>query len=262
MIVTDYHRKKVVDYLKPGMKVCLKFLHGLGDTFMFYPLFLQLKKLYPEIDFRLYVSFGQEEWFGKESCNESDYDIVFVIHYPCNENEKPLIHTKSSLCCERELGIQYKPEWELSYDVREVKSPLIGIHFNSTCGPKRVGCNEFFGKMIWNKVIENGYIPIETHFEHCYHNPVNVKYDFVTTHVRGCKASIENLIGLLQRCRGFIGVGSGPFCIATQLYPEKVLHLKNKNDVKCYYRTKPVLSMDINKAFDESIFNKWLENIK
>ncbi len=262
MTVTSYVDKKLVEYLKPGMSVCLYFKHGLGDTFMFYPVFLQLRKLYPDVDFYLHTQFGQEEFFGKVDNREEAYDIFFVLAFPCNERRCPTTHTKVSLCCEAEIGIQYDPAWEFSWKIPKVQSPLVAVHFHSTARPLNVGCPEAIAKSVWNGIKKAGYIPIEVHFSHQPNQPhKNTKYDFVTNTVRDCKCTVDNLVGLLQSCAGFVGVSSGPFCVATQLYPDKVLHLKNSNAASCYYKTKTIQSLDVTQPFNDKVFRKWIQTL-
>lgn len=262
MLVKEYKSKKLVEYLRDGMKVCIVFVHGLGDTFMFYPVFMKLQKLFPNVQFTFYTENGQDEWFGSTSRNEADYDIVFEIAFYCCEGIRPYV-TKAEYCCKSEIGITFTPDMELSYTPQTVASPLVAVHFNSTCRPAQVGCNERVAKLVWNGINQAGYIPIETHFIHNYSNSKNAKFNFVTNNVRDCKCRMESLIGLIQHCRGFVGVASGPFCIAMSLFPKKVLLLKNSHDIKCFYKWQDsALSMDINRGYDDGVFAHWLDRIK
>jgi hypothetical protein len=52
-----------------------------------------------------------------------------------------------------------------------------------------------------------GFVPLETHFEHVFHNPVN-QFDS-SMRLRGCRAEVSSLVGLLQNCGAFVGVVSG-----------------------------------------------------
>lgn len=264
MIIRDYRGKKLVQYLKPGMKVCVKFVHGLGDTVGFIPLFEKLKKLYPQVNFSLHTELGQEELFGEVSDNENDYDIVFVLNFPCSEisnDSNPKI-TKVGKCAKEEIGIDWSSSDEDLWKLNNYKSPLIAVHFNSTCLPSVVGCNESFSKQVWEHIRDAGLIPIETHFLHCNANLQNKKYSFIDNNVRSYRCNIANLIGLLQHCSGFVGVGSGNFHCAAQLYYNKCLYIKTAYDVKCYYQHENILSMDCHKPFDQGIWNEWLNRIK
>lgn len=263
MLIKNFKNKKVVDYLKSGQNNCIKFLHGLGDTIMFYPIFERIKKLFPDIKWTLYTTCGQEKIFGEYSCQEKDYDYIFELQFPCCEfDEKLKKYTKVELCCIVELGIPYFQEDEFNITFQNIKSPLIGVHFCSTSCPSQTGCNYEFAKQIWNSIKDAGLIPIETHFIHKFHNRFNEKYDFIDNNCRNYNGDISSLIGLLQSCRGFIGVASGPFCVAMTLYPDKVLFLENKSNYKLFMHNYNIMSMNVNLSFDKKIFDKWLNKIK
>jgi hypothetical protein len=258
--ITEYSQKKVADYLFDGAKVLLLFGHGLGDTVMFYPAFEALKKAFPKVNFSLYTECGQEEVFGKVVWDESQYDLTFSLHYPMSEHLPD--KTKSEYCCMQELGIDpalIEREFAL---LPTYKSPLVALHFNSTALPGSVNCPQEVAKRLWKQVLDFGLIPIECHFQHMFHNPVNGKFDFVTNTVRDCKASIPSLIGLLQRCRGFIGVASGPLTIALSMYPERVLYLENTHKLATYTRSKQTGVMNVKGAYDQDYVAQWLENIQ
>lgn len=263
MLINSYKEKRVVDYLKDGMNVCIKFHHGLGDLFMFLPAYEKLKRLYPSVKFDLWVANGQEEYVGKSKINESEYDYVFALHFPMNEYENPLRHTKASLCAETELGMSFDAEDEFTVPVKHYPSPLVGVHFYSTCLPGIIGCPEAFGKQVWNDIKESGLIPIETHFIHNNDDSrKNAKYNFIDRDVRNEKCNIANLIGLLGSCCGFVGVSSGPFHVAANMYPERCLHLKNRFDVKTHYAKKDILYVEVNKPLDKRVFQEWVGRIK
>lgn len=263
MIIKNFNSKKLVEYLKDGQKNCIKFIHGLGDTIMFYPIFESLKNLYPKIEWTLYTTCGQEKIFGEFSCEEKDYDFIFELYFPCCEfDEKLKKYTKAELCCLVEIGIPYPQKDEFKINFSGIKSPLIGVHFCSTSCPSQTGCNYDFARKIWYSVKEAGLIPIETHFIHKFHNKVNQKYDFIDKDCRGETGGINALIGLLKSCSGFIGVASGPFCVAMTLYPEKVIFLENKSNYKLFMHNHNVLSMNVNKQFNGITFQDWLSKVK
>ena len=245
------------------MKICIKFVHGLGDTISFYPIFEYLQKTYPDVNMSLYTSIGQEEYFGKVSCDEKDYDIVFEIKFPCCEfNPSLRKYTKPQLSCIQEIGIDYSKIEEYSLKLRPIKSPLVAFHFQSTACPFEVSTNQQFAQIIHKKIIENGLIPIEVFFKHQNYNPRNKKYDFISCTARECQSNINSLIGLMQHCCGFVGCGSGPFHLALCLYPDKTLYLENRFPCNLYTHSKNILSINVNKQFDEDIFDEWINRLK
>jgi hypothetical protein len=98
MLISSYKEKKLVDYLKPGLSICIKFYHGLGDTIMFYPCFQYLQNQYPDVKMVLATSHGQERLFGSYSVDQGDYDYVFDITFSCCEFDESLSkYTKAEL---------------------------------------------------------------------------------------------------------------------------------------------------------------------
>ena len=75
--------------------------------------------------------------------------------------------------------------------------------------------------------MRHGFIPIEMHFQHVFHNPVNKKFPFIDCSVRRVKPRVSTLLGLLQSCAGAICVVSGNFHAALSvLPPEKIFFLE------------------------------------
>jgi hypothetical protein len=212
------------------------------------------------VNFNLYVENGQEEIFGKVAWDESQYDLVFSINYPMSEHTPDW--TKTEYCCVQEIGIDPALIEREFAKMPIVNSPIIALHFNSTALPDSVNCPEDNARKLWQQVLSAGFVPIECHYQHVFHNPVNKKYDFVSNTVRGCKASVPSLVGLLQRCRGFIGVASGPLTIALAMYPERTLYLENSHRLSTYTRDKRVGVTSIRGAYDEDYVARWLESLK
>ena len=78
-VINDYTNKKLVEYLKPGMRVLIKFNdHGIGDMIMFQPLYQRLKELYPDVEFHLEPNKDQQ--YFAESPN-APVDIIFYITF-------------------------------------------------------------------------------------------------------------------------------------------------------------------------------------
>lgn len=254
--VVDYKDKRVVDYLKAGLNVCLSFRHGLGDTVQFQPLYETLKRLYPDVSWNLKCYNGQEEIWD-EGPGEP-YDYWFEIAFPSSEHLPD--KTKPQLCCEVELGIDYAdvPEPLSAPPKMDFESPLVAVHFQSTCDPT-INIPWAVAQRVWNGVLQAGLIPIEVHFKHRWHNKLNEKYAFINTTVRDAEARMSSLIGLLSRCRACIGVNSGPFYLAKSM-GLPVLYLRTKYTQEHYLRNPGGLSLMKNQIREETV-SKWLNSL-
>lgn len=263
MLISSYKEKKLVDYLKPGLSICIKFYHGLGDTIMFYPCFQYLQNQYPDVKMVLATSHGQERLFGAYSIDQGDYDYVFDITFSCCEFDNSLSkYTKAELCCIQELGIDYSKVKEYILPLKHSTSPFVAVHLQSTACPAANNPSYEYAKLIWNTLLKNKFIPIEVMFKHCYHNNNNTKPDFINTTCRDCVADINILISAMQHCCGFVGVNSGPFHLAMCLYPEKTLYLEKDIPYTCYSKNIDILSMNVTKAFNDDIFNEWMYRLR
>ena len=257
-MITEYKDKKLAEYLEPGGKYLIRFGHGLGDTIMFMPAFTLLRRLHPEAQIDLYLECGQEEIFESVPDKEGKgYDKVFHLDYPMVEGGNG---TKTEKCCNEELGIQV-PMLDAAYLQKE-ESPLVAIHFQGTALPGSVNCPSGIAQQIWQEVVDAGKIPIEVHFKHVFHNPVNSRFGFVGRHVRDCKPTLPNLIGLLQRCFAFVGVASGPFVAALSIMPGRVMYLQRKHELKNYVRNgAAAVAVDVNNGYEQGTVSEWLKTL-
>jgi len=229
-----------LEELKIG-KVLLPFGHGLGDNVMFLNPFNLLCRKYPFIEFTLALQkgLGFEELEPEIVCDNgkviysSDlsynydvpgYDIVADIDFPMSEGQVEL--TKGEWCCVHELGIDPVNGHKL---LTQGVNRLIGVHFNITCLPDCCNPDRDTAERIWNDILFCGFIPIETHFQHVFHNPVNSKFDFVDCTVRRVHAKVSTLVGLLQRCAGFVGVVSGNLHCALSVIPHERIFFLDKD---------------------------------
>lgn len=235
---------KLAEHLDTGRfkTVLLPFFHGVGDVVMFLVILDALRARYPEIriDLGLCKGLDQEvfvpgavlldgDW--REKALTLGYDLVFPCNFPL-ERMDDLTKTKAEVCCEEELGIPgvagHKP---LAH------KKLVGVHFQMTSIPWVANAEAPVAELVWNDVKEAGFVPIETHFQHVFHNPSNERYPFVDTHVRNIAPRIETLMALLGSCRAFVGVVSGNFHMALSvLGPDRVLLLER--DLKASHFTK------------------------
>lgn len=252
-VITDFKEKKLAEYLQPGMKVLIRFGHGWGDTQMFYPLLERLRMSFPQTEIDLYVECGQEEIFESYPDKDStEHDLVFSLDFPMAEGSHL---TKAEKCCIEELGI-IPPTEEFPVYPRSYESPIVLCHFHGTALPGSVNCPEGVAQQIWQEVIEAGKIPMECHFEHVFHNPVNAKFGFVDSTVRKTQPKLENLIGLVCSSFAFIGVASGPLITALSVYPERTLYLEKLHKIENYTRRR-VAKADITK-YQEGTVREWL----
>lgn len=266
-----YDEKKLSDYLKDKSvkKVLLIFWHGLGDLIMFLNPYLHLQNIYPDVSFLLAPPEGLGfEDVRKDICpvsaddldhleEKKEYDLIAKIHFSMSESQTK--YTKGEWCCIHELGIE---PVNTHHPPEIITNRLIGVHFNNTCLPGVNNPDKEIAEIIWNEILEAGCVPIETHFQHIFHNPVNEKFDFIDCSVRKAKPQISTLAGLIKGLKGFIGVSSGNFHIALSLLkPEQVLYLEKGAPLECYTKQK-VAKVNINEGkYKKGEVNKWLNTL-
>lgn len=255
-MITNFKEKKLSEYLKKGQKVLIRWGHGLGDLIMWLPSYEKIKQDFPDVEFHLYVESGQEELWGDEKDKDSkNYDLVFSLDFPMAEGSDL---SKVEKCCREELGID--PPAEEVIDLLKFDSPFVAVHFQGTALPGSVSCSEKIARQIWQEIKEFGKIPIECHFQHCWHNPVNIKYGFIDVSVRGYKSSLSNLIGLIQHSFATFAVASGPFVVALSVMPERLLYLEKSHPLKTYTK-QSVAKIDINN-YQNGQVKSFLESLK
>jgi len=252
-MITEFKEKKLVEYLKDGQKILIRFGHGWGDTQMFMPIFYRIRELYPNILFDIYLECGQEDIFGKPQFLEDEYDLVFSLNFPMSEGSHL---TKQEKCCLEEIGIEGISEIAI---LPPKNSPIISVHFQGTCLPNSVNCPYDVSKQIWQEIKDFGKIPIECHFQHIFHNPLNKKYDFIDNSVRNYKANLHNLIGIIQNSYAFIGVASGPLVTALSVMPERTMFLQRHHEISNYTKKKITYINVFDYKKGEVI--KWLKNM-
>jgi len=239
--IWEGNKKKLSQHIEEikAKRVLLIFWHGLGDLIMFLNPFLALTKCYPNVIFDLAVQ--KDLGFDEITADLTDtkilfidgsffknlpdnYDIIADIDFPMSEGQVEL--TKGEWCCVHELGIEpINGHKALS----KGKNRLIGVHYQITCLPDAANPDEQTAKMIWDDILSSGFIPIETHFEHVFHNPINKKFPFIDCSVRKVKPQISTLIGLIQSCAGFVCVVSGNFHVALSVLPDEKIFFLQKH---------------------------------
>jgi hypothetical protein len=129
-----------------------------------------------------------------------------------------------------------------------------------------VNCPSDISEKIWNEIKEVGLVPMETHWIHGFHNPVNVKYDFINRDVRDCQANLDNLIGLVQHSFAFVGIMSGPAMTALSIMPEHCFILEKNHKLTDYLKEEYINEKNIKRInildFQEGMIRQWLEGLK
>lgn len=232
---------------------------------MFMEPYRALRARFPEVHFDLGIvkGIGQEDldpafigFTTDRDLDKLDYDIVAKIHFPMSEGQEQ--YTKGEFCAIHELGIE--PVSGHSIGACAAPNRLVSVHFNITCLPASCNPDEETARKIWDEILEAGFIPIESHFEHTFHNPVNKKFDFVDATVRRCKARITTLSGLLKNSGAFIGVVSGNFHTALCVLPSTKILLLEKDFTAPMFTKLPVGRCSI-KPYVEGSISKWLTTL-
>ena len=171
-------------------------------------------------------------------------------------------YSKPECCCIEELGIPFDLSMDFTWQPPKFYSPFIGVSFMCNSNSHN-NIPYSVAKQVWSAVQQCGLIPIEIYFHHQQFNTKNKPYDFINCTTRGVKPSVEAFSSVLQSCRGFVGVNSGTLCMASAMYPERVLHLHNRYPFT-YYRKRPInfILADGCSQFNMTEMLKWVECIK
>jgi len=221
---------------------------------MFMPALEKLRDLCPDSRIDIHLECGQEAVFDSAGRNDDDYELRFCLHYPMSEGSRL---TKTEKCCHDELGIT-PPDRDVAV-LPDMPSPLVACHFQGTALPDSVNCPAEIAYQIWVEIKEAGKIPIECHFEHVFHNPVNEKYSFIDNSVRKYHADLKSLIGLIQRCFACIAVASGPFVTALSIMPDRLLFIQKHHKLASYTK-QPIEVLDVFN-YREGQVRSWLESL-
>jgi len=274
MIITEYQRLKVADYLRREQprRVCLIFWHGLGDLVMFLTTFHALRHMFPgiQIDIALQNGTGQEALakdavlIGNPNKPVEEYDYTFQIHYPMSEHMNGR-WTKNEWCCLRELGIDpisSYPRFKRLIGIKRLRGKhMVAVHFQATALPGPCNPTEEVAYEIWREIEQAGFMPIEAFFRHAWHNPVNEKFDFIPEKqtVRGISASIPKLVKLLQSCYASICIASGNLPLSLAIMPGRTSYLQKEYPIGVYTK-KNIISMDVRK-YRAGEIREWLKTL-
>jgi len=247
---------ELIRELKPGQKILVAFWHGIGDLLMFRPVYQQLVNAFPEHEFTLSLIPGVSHTdifpFGKEISSENfldDHDYAFVIDFPMCEGKDGV--TKAEYCLQVEIGDIGNTPMVLPRLPRQ-QNTLVGVHFQGTCLPGATNPDPELAKRIWDDLVDAGYVPIDLHFEHTFHNPVNEPYLWAERSCRGLKPRLSTLLMMIQRCRTVVAVASGPFVLSMCHNPVSTVYLQKSHKVDCYVKNfKNVVDL---KNYDTKTF--------
>lgn len=255
--------KMLIDriYETDPKKVLLIFWHGVGDLVMFLPVFYAIRGLFPGISFKVGVPAGLTypdvfdatyqikedpdfvELTGDEvnvTTETLPFDLVAKITFPMNESQNR--YTKGEWCCRYELGIP--PVCGHGY-LRAYQTPIVAVHFQITCLPGSCNPDRDTAERVWNDILGCGFVPIECHYQHIFHNPVNERFDFIDSTVRRARPVLRSLIGLIGSARAFIGVVSGPFHVALATLPTNRVMLLEKDFTAPMFTKSKIATADL-----------------
>lgn len=261
-LITNFSNKKVVEYLNSGLykRVLLIMHHGLGDAMMFYnTCYKALCHAYPYIQFFYDTHLGQQEVFGYVDKNPEHYDIAFKFQFHCSEFDNS-DETKAEKCNRREIGLNNVKQFPSL--PKKFNSPLVGLHFNSTC-LSNMNVPQHFAKQLWEQILENDLIPIDLHMRHCNDNSRSIVYQFEQCRkIDNIKANTPKLMGMLSSCCGFAGVPSGNVASALNiLEPKKILYITSSFPAKKLTRL-PVHEINWKNGYDKGIIQNWIDCLK
>lgn len=260
IIVRDFSKKKVSDYLKDGIKALLYFPHGLGDDVMFMPLLLRLRELYPQSEIDVQWADGRDLFPQPKELTYYDY-VFYIIFHETPTDSRYIKYSKPECCCVEELGIQWDESLDFTWKPETIESPFIGVSFMCNSNPN-YNIPYSVAKQVWQAIQYCGKVPIEIYFMHQQYNPKNKPYDFITCTTRGVTPSVKTFTATLQACKAFIGVNTGALCMAAAMYPERVLHLQNKFPFTFYRKRKvEYIIADGLSYFDPAPVIEWIRRV-
>ena len=241
-VISDFKEKRVTDYIKPGDSVLIEFVHGIGDMIMFQPLYQRLKELYPDVEFHLQGNTDQQ--YFEDEPNRTQVSYHFKLHFPettGNFVKNGYAMSKPEACAVLELGIPWTKDLEFTWDPElwnkdlKIDDNCIGVVFQVNSNASR-SLDPITGTIIWNRVKEHGFRPIEVFFKDVHMRPRNGRFACVDYTCRDFEAIPENMIAVIKQCKGFIGVNTGTFCAATCLLHGHTLHLRKNDPFGPYYK--------------------------
>ena len=241
-VIDNFKEKRLTEYLEPNDNVLIEFVHGIGDMIMFYPLYLRLKALYPDVDFRLKAN--TDQGYFEETQAMTRVSKHFKIAFP--ETTGNFVNSRYSMskpeaCAVLELGIPWTRDLEFTWNPTRWNKDLkiadncIGVVFQVNSNASR-SLDPITGQTIWNTIKAHGFRPIEVFFKDVHRRERNGKFSCIDYTCRDFEACPENMIAVIKQCKGFVGVNTGTFCAATCLLNGHTLHLRRNDPFGPYYK--------------------------
>lgn len=244
-VYKEHHRRpeKISDVLRtasPGSRVLIVFWHGVGDTLMFLPLYDFLKNHFPDLrfDLGLLPGVGQAEFLDALALPEAEFlanhDAAFVISFPMVEGGEG--QTKTEYCCRAELGLEPPACGFGLPTIKLVQNRLVGMHLQGTCLPGSTNPDDPTAKIMWEDLRSAGFVPLDLHFVHAFHNPANAPFVWASRNCRDLRPDLQTLQMLIDRCAVVVAVASGPFVLSAAINRHKTVYLQKHHHIGCYMR--------------------------
>ena len=255
----------VQQYVDQGARsILIDYPHGLGDVIMFRPYVKDMMRRNPGtvIDMKLTPALQPLVKPVKES---GSYDLE--IYFPARFNERdPELRGMAKPECnvKYDLGVPYEKELEYTDPLfpaspARAASPFVGLNFCCSCYPMEGNCPSFTASMLWQAVIDAGFVPIEV-FVPKNSRKENAKYPFVRSSMRDVGPGINRMMSVMASLRGVASVSTGTFHYGMAAYPDTTLYLQNGFKASSY-TSKPVLTLDVNRP-DQKVIDEWIERLR
>ena len=234
---------EVIGAYKEPKKILIVFWHGVGDLLMFLPLYKYMKHLFVKhtFDLGLIPAVGHKHIVPEglelpEKDFLKDHDACFVISFPMIEGSNTM--TKVEYCAQLEVGLKagvFESPYLTRLPILEpTKNKLIGVHFQGTCLPGSTNPEEDLARKIWDDIRLAGYVPIDLHMEHAFHNPVNKPYSWASRTCRDLVPSLSTLKMIIEQCHAVVAVASGPFVLSLCINQARTIFLQKHHKAECY----------------------------
>ena len=274
--INDFKDKKLVEYLKPGMRIRIDYPHGLGDVMMFAPYFERLKSLHPDVEMHLFVTPDKFPLII-EPRPTYGYDYIFRFTIPFNEDGRFGDRSKMEITCEDFLGIESDPSLDYGDGLKlnqrfpdiSQHSPFIGVTLFSTHFPVQIDCRESTARNLIERIKAYGFLPIELQYyqwSRTVKNISNRRFPFVEATTRELKPDVLQLCKLISMCRGIASVATGTYHMAMVMKQGRTLFLQREYESRWFSRGEHLTKreIDVRKPWAENIeaVEDWLDDCK
>lgn len=278
MIISDFKKKKLVDYLKGNTngRILLLMRHGLGDIVNFLPIFIELKKRFPNWRISLGVEKNRNLSIIHKDIYEYDkykikdirrlFTYIFAIAY--REPYGNLI-SKPMYCNLTEIGLddfEWNP-YKFNVGLNNTDSERVGVHFFGNTNQKNKSLKTEQALKLWEHIESIGLYPFEIH-NPGFNDNSSIGYSFIKRDqtIRFENPTIERMIQEISKCKYFVGIDSGVLYLAMSILgPEKCIGIQKNYFIEKY---APININIINiegdnnwKIFELKKLNRWILNL-